>query len=346
MPWEKGFFNTTKKFIQKNQPVSYTGALIHPYYWLMSKTEDYICYRTNCNPNSKSKTHVYVVPGTADFPLSLFKLVRRLIRKKNLNDIVSFTIVSFQNRFHGRGIDEFADELFEKIRADKAECIAIIGHSRGGLVGSKAALKAKKHGIKVKAVITLATPFNGSYLALPPLTWFSTSVKQMEIKSKYLEELSALIVQSEISHHFMIAGNDGIVSSGAFIKEYVDKHPNSMKIFPRQGHLSLPTSHELINDICDILKDDTIEEVNSFDLDISSYENFFYLGDDNDSENSIETASNKEASKKSLEINLDNATPVIVDDSFYEDLIYLNNDDNFKEELETLGIEEQRSCRY
>ncbi|WP_131781816.1 lipase/acyltransferase domain-containing protein [Legionella gresilensis] len=348
MPYFWDFFSATKKFIKKNQPVSYTGALIHPYYWLMSKTEDYICNNPSYNPSSQQKTLVYVVPGTADFPLSLFKLVNRLRKKKNLDHIVSFTIASFSNRFRGKSIDEFVEELLNKIIADKAETIVLIGHSRGGLVAAKVALRAAQLGIKIKAVITLGTPFNGSYLAIPPLTWLSASVKQMKINSKYLKELSTLIVKSEIPHHFMIAGDDEIVRSGAFIKEYVERHPGSMKVFPRHGHLSLPTSGDLITDIVNIIKDNTPEKISSLTLDVDGYESLFCLDDNepsNDlSDESLEIVINDGVSEKLLEIAIDEVEPTLIDDSFYEDLICLNSDENPEEVLEMTVQEQSYRC--
>ncbi|WP_419421326.1 esterase/lipase family protein (plasmid) [Legionella sp. D16C41] len=198
----------------------------------MSKTEDYICNITgNDVSDEPKKTGVYVVPGTGDFPLSLLRLVNNLIAKGKLHNIKDFTIVSFLNRFQGKSIDDFAQELVDKMVKNKEESVIIAGHSRGGLVGAKAALMAAKLGIKVKAVISLATPFNGSYLALPPITWFSTSVKEMEVGSAYLKELTNEILKSDIPHYFMIAGSDEVVRSGAFIQEYVNKHPESMLVF-------------------------------------------------------------------------------------------------------------------
>ncbi|MGQ3889367.1 alpha/beta hydrolase [Legionella sp. CNM-1927-20] len=257
----RGFFNTAKQFIQDNQPVSLTGALIHPYYWLMSKSNDYVCDISNLNSTDELKTRAYVIPGTADFPFSLFRMVDRILAKGKLNDIKSFTIVSFFKRFQGKSIDDFSQELLDKIKADQVESIILIGHSRGGLIAAKTALEAAKLGIKVKAVITLATPFNGSHLALPPLTWFSASIKQMEVGNTYLKELGDLILRSEIPHYFMVAGNDEVVRSGAFIKDYVEKYPDSMTVFPRHGHLSLVSSHKLVEKIHTLVTGKNLKEV-------------------------------------------------------------------------------------
>ena len=250
------FLNSAKHIAQANQPVSVTGALIHTYYWLTSNSNDYIYPIPYFNPTEfETGTAIYCIHGTADYPHSLSRLAERLIAKGDLTHINSITLVSFTKRYQGRSIDDFSQELLDKIKLNQHKKIIIIGHSRGGLIAVKTALEASKQGIKIEAVITLGTPFHGSYLAIPPLSWVSTSVKQMEIGHEFLKKLADEVEKSDIPHYFMIAGQDDIVSSGAFIKAYVDEHPDSITVFPRHGHLSLVSSHELVRKIHAIITD-------------------------------------------------------------------------------------------
>lgn len=260
-----GFFDQVKQIVSDYQPVNITGALIHPYYWLTSKASDYIY------PISKSHDRegidIYCIPGTADYPKSLSRLAERLIAK-DLKGINSITLVSFANRFQGKGIDEFSQELLNKIRMNQHKRIILIGHSRGGLIASKTALllKALYPDLDV-VVICLGTPYHGSYLARKPASWFSDSVEQMETGSDYLKNLTEQIMQSGIAHYFMVAGHDWVVPSGAYIQEYVDKVPDSLFVFPRHGHLSLVSSHQLVNTIYEIVTQKTQELMESVESD-------------------------------------------------------------------------------
>lgn len=133
-----------------------------------------------------------------------------------------------------------------------------MAHSRGGLVASYfAEFLAKEASIDVPLVITMGTPFNGSYLAVKPLSWFSDSIREMEINSEFLAQLKQEIVEHSVSaYHFFIAKEDAIVpGESGYIKDYVDKYPESLHILDRHGHLSIMSSHRLVSHISSLLHD-------------------------------------------------------------------------------------------
>ncbi|STX28662.1 putative lipase [Legionella beliardensis] len=276
--------SSATKYIKDNQPVGITGSLIHSYYWLTSNSNDYVYSIPYFKPKDNDEgAAIYCIHGTADYPYSLARIAERLIAKGGLKNINSITLVSFTKRYRGRSIDDFSEEFLEKIKVNKHKKIIIIGHSRGGLVAAKTALEAAKHGIEVAAVIALGTPFNGSYLALPPLSSLSASVKQMEIGHEFLKNLAEEVSKSTIPHYFMIAEHDEIVPSGAFIKACVEANPLSMTVFPRHTHLSLVSSHKLIAKIHAIITGKNLAEVNPTLVDEGGYEEDlfgFFSGND------------------------------------------------------------------
>ncbi|KTD14530.1 putative lipase [Legionella gratiana] len=241
------------------QPIATTGMFAHTYYWLTSPSGD----QTYPNPSYKDDqaqnlgTAIYFIHGTAD-QLSAFQLVaERSIQAGLPNEISTLNLLSFDQRYQGKSIELFAEQLKAKIKANQHKRVILIAHSRGGLVASYfAEFLAKTAGIEVELVITIGTPFNGSYLAVKPLSWFSDSVREMEIDSPFLAQLKKKIMENPLSnYHFFIATEDAIVpGESGYIKEYVEKHPNSLTILDRHGHLSVMSSHRLVEHIGKLLR--------------------------------------------------------------------------------------------
>lgn len=115
-------------------------------------------------------------------------------------------LIAFDQRYQGRSIEFFAEQLRDKIKTNQHQRVILMAHSRGGLVASYfAEFLAGDAGVKVPWVITVGTPFNGSYLAMKPLSWFSDSVREMEINSEFLLHLKEQIIKNSSSHyHFLL----------------------------------------------------------------------------------------------------------------------------------------------
>ncbi|KTD63839.1 putative lipase [Legionella santicrucis] len=260
----KSVLNTAKA----KQPIATTGMFAHSYYWLTSPSGD----QTYPNPsydkdkNQDRETAVYFIHGTAD-QSSAFQLVAdRLIQAGLPNEISTLNLLSFDQRYQGKSIVFFAEQLREKIKTNQHKRVILIAHSRGGLVASYfAEFLAKQAGIEVPQIMTIGTPFNGSYLAIKPLSWFSDSIKEMEIDSDFLIQLKKKIMDDSFSnYHFFIATEDAIVpGESGFIQEYVTNHPNSLTILDRHGHLSVMSSHRLVAHIAALLSAHFHSQVNS-----------------------------------------------------------------------------------
>lgn len=250
----KSVFNTAKA----KQPIATTGMFAHTYYWLTSPSGDQIYQNPSYDKsqNQDRETAIYFIHGTAD-QASAFQLVAdRLIQAELPNEISTLNLLSFDQRYQGKSIVFFAEQLREKIRANQHQRVILIAHSRGGLVASYfAEFLAKQAGIEVPLIITIGTPFNGSYLAINLLSWFSDSIKEMKIDSDFLIELKKKIMAESLSsYHFFITTEDAIVpGESGFIQEYVKNHPNSLTILDRHGHLSVMSSHRLVSHIAALL---------------------------------------------------------------------------------------------
>lgn len=243
-----------------NQPIATTGMFAHTYYWLTSPSGDLIYKNPSYKQeqNQDQETAIYFIHGTAD-QASAFQLVAaRLIQAGLPNEISTLNLLSFDQRYQGKSIALFAQQLRDKIKANHHQRVILIGHSRGGLVASYfTEFLANSSGIEVPLVITVGTPFNGSYLAIKPLSWLSDSVREMEINSEFLLRLKKKIMESSMSlYHFFIAAEDAIVpSESGYIQEYVTKHPNSLTILDRHAHLSVMSSYRLVSHISKLLHD-------------------------------------------------------------------------------------------
>lgn len=234
------------------QPISTTGMFAHTYYWLTSPSGD----QSYQNPNYKNEqdhntgTAIYFIHGTGDQPAAFQRVAERLIKTGLPDEICSLNLPAFDQRYQGKSIEFFAEQLRDKIKANHHQQVILMAHSRGGLVASYfAEFLAKEASIEVQLVITVGTPFNGSYLAVKPLSWFSDSVKEMEIDSQFLFQLKQKIIENPVSdYRFIIAKEDAIVpGNSGYIKEYVSKYPDSLRILDRHGHLSVMSSHRLVS---------------------------------------------------------------------------------------------------
>lgn len=243
------------------QPVAFTGIFAHSYYWLTSTSGD----KYYQNPshlekeqNSETDTAIYFIHGTADHSSAFERVAERLLQVGLPEEISSLNLIAFEQRYHGRSIESFAEELKDKIKANQHQRVILMAHSRGGLVAAYfTEFLAAAAGVEVPWVISVGTPFNGSYLAVKPLSWFSDSVREMEINSEFLSKLKEQIIKNAFSnYHFFIATEDAIVPGiSGYIEEYVAEHPDSLSALDRHGHLSVMSSHRLVSQTADLLHD-------------------------------------------------------------------------------------------
>lgn len=249
-------FSSFWRWFQNTQPVSTTGTVSHTYYWLKTLMSGDIVYHNphfkapdTDDPSLRKGIAIYCVHGTADQPGSFARIIERLLEKGLPDYISTIHLVSFEQRYQGKGIKFFARELMKKIRANEHEHVIFMGHSRGGLIISRAAEYLAAHwGVAVHSLFSICAPYKGSDWAMKPISMFSTSVSQMEVKSKLLEQLNEAVSNSKNDYHFIGAEEDAIVApAAACVDKYVEKHPASKLVLDRHGHLSIMSSWRLVS---------------------------------------------------------------------------------------------------
>jgi pimeloyl-ACP methyl ester carboxylesterase len=242
-----------RSYLEANQPVSVTGVFTHVIAWLKSSSGDRV-YR---NPNFKVQESdpeylkegiaFYGIHGLADRNSACERAAERLLLGELPGLIHSIYLPSFENRVRGKGIKNYAKQLRDKIKMNGDKNVILMGHSRGGLVAAYLSeYLAKDADINVHAVITIGTPFSGSPLAVEPLSWWSKSVKQMKKDSPFLKRLCEKISESDTYYYYFAAQNDVLVPIQS---TFVEKKNNSFVLLDRHGHLSIMSSHRLVEHI-------------------------------------------------------------------------------------------------
>ncbi|MDR3477155.1 MAG: alpha/beta hydrolase [Gammaproteobacteria bacterium] len=234
--------------LQRVQPVSVTGAIRHSTLWLTASINDQIYPNPRFEPSPQNPLDpgivIVCIHGTADRSSSFTLIAERLIGKLP-PEISSMILFAFEQRLRGCGIEEFAEQVLLKLKSYNIKDVIFFGHSRGGLVAARfAEYLAQAANIRVHAVFTLGTPFNGSTLAMPPLSWVSNSVKQMQTESEFLKELDEKIAASLIDYFCLAGGRDSIVTDINACRPKANCR--DFKIFHRHGHLSINSSHRVV----------------------------------------------------------------------------------------------------
>nr|NGX55452.1 2-succinyl-6-hydroxy-2,4-cyclohexadiene-1-carboxylate synthase [Chlamydiota bacterium] len=111
--------------------------------------------------------------------------------------------------------------------------IILIGHSMGGLVSAE---YAKAHPDKVKAVITIATPFGGAPALKPvPKGLLPRRYKQMSVGSSYLRDLNNAVSKSTVPFRNICSTIDVAVPN----KSGIVSNARSTKVFTYLGHIGI-----------------------------------------------------------------------------------------------------------
>lgn len=109
----------------------------------------------------------------------------------------SINLGGWQDAFNTNAIDDSAEHVAEKVdrlylRYPEMGPLAIIGHSKGGLIGAHY-VKRLGGDRRVRALITLGTPWQGSpsaYLGIAAMGLISRSIWQLRPGSAFLERLA------------------------------------------------------------------------------------------------------------------------------------------------------------
>lgn len=233
------------------QSIGYGGIFSHIGYWVTSSTGDYVYQNPDfVESDTEEFTDIYCIHGTADRPQSFSRVAERLLGKKLPGNIRSIILVAFDGRFSGNSIEYFAVQVIDKIKSYKSKRVNLMGHSRGALVAAYADFLANEQNIIVDWVFSMAGPFKGAYLA-KLASWISTSAYEMEPGSDFLKNITRWVMNSLARYVFFEAFDDYIVTEGqAYVDEYIQKYPWSLiEIDTMHGHLSLMSSHKMVNKI-------------------------------------------------------------------------------------------------
>jgi len=256
---------------EEKQPFVLGGALRHVSLWVTSSfheieypnpnyqpasseqdsVDDFIC--VNNNISKENEITIYCIHGTADRPAAFTLVAERLLN--NLPDRINrIHLAAFEDRGRGLGIDDFAQQLAEKIKEKKDKNIILMGHSRGGLVASYfAEYLANEMDINVLGVVGICSPFGGSDKAIAPLTWVSKSVKQMQKGSEFLKELVDKIRESNFNYRYFAVKDDSLVDIDSCC---IEEHRDALTVLDTaHWHLSALTSHQLIEYIQEYVAD-------------------------------------------------------------------------------------------
>lgn len=231
------------------------GIFQHSAQWLSFDFSDQVIKLSVKNDNLdddsaelKDKVAIYFIHGTGDQACCFQAMAKQLKEDGLSRDYTSMHLVAFDGRYQGKGIDDFADQLLEKIKSNGHSRVVLVGHSRGALIGAYLnEYLAHDAKINVLHCISICGPFRGSYLALQAFSIFSSSVGQMSKGSYFLKALRYKINSGANSPYtFVIAKQDNIVPNrSGYISEYVKNNPKALYSLPDDGHLSAMASTRL-----------------------------------------------------------------------------------------------------
>lgn len=196
------------------------------------------------SPNPQS---IYCIHGTADRNHAFKKIVDHL--NKSLTPHIKGTyLLSFNKRFTGASIEDFALQLLLRINKHGDKHVILMGHSRGGLVASwfTENLAGANH-ITVCAVFAFCAPCKGSHLAKVPLLGrLSDSVNEMQPQTEFLTTLTEKIIASDVPYFFLGAGKDHIVWYDCWHPYAADAQLPNLLHMPKEGHLSILNCPEVL----------------------------------------------------------------------------------------------------
>lgn len=225
-----------------------TGLITHCVHWILSSTKGEVYLRKNSEIKPENEIAIYCVHGTCDRSSAFSTLISRLLPMLP-PEITYIEMLSFKERAQGKSIENFSEQLKNKIIKNSHQNIILMGHSRGGLVAAHFAENlANEMNINILQIVCISAPWGGSYYAFFPVSFFSSSVDEMKPNSQFLKNLTQQISSSKNKYLYFIGDSDYLVKTHqACIQE--EKHQKQLKVLDDHGHLSIMTSKTLANDI-------------------------------------------------------------------------------------------------
>lgn len=218
-----------------------SGTMKHVYGWAIS---DLKSREITKNTPAPTAPIIYYIHGTADRTGGFADEAEYLLYALPEN-YSKIHLVAFDDRGAGKNIESFSMQLAHKIMAEDDRDVILIGHSRGGLIASWFAENlAEPNGITVHAVAAVSSPFGGSDFAIPPLTWYSGSVNQMQKGSPFLTDLSEKIRRTNTRYLYFHGENDWLVTEESAC---IESHRDQLIRIRGHNHLSIVHAPELID---------------------------------------------------------------------------------------------------
>jgi hypothetical protein len=190
---------------------------------------------------------ILLVNGYLSFGSTWHSLRSRLVQE-GFGPIYTMNVGSFKS------IPEYADQVREKVKtikqATKRSDIALVCHSKGGLVGSYYATQmAKEDGIQVTDVITIGSPLAGTPIAKLGI---GKDAKQMEPDDPFHKDLrKAIGNHPEIRFYHLASEMDEIVPLQSAL---IRTNQSQIKVFKDLGHLALVFSSKTADQVCSWLR--------------------------------------------------------------------------------------------
>jgi pimeloyl-ACP methyl ester carboxylesterase len=163
-----------------------------------------------------------------------FEVIERRLRRDGYC-VFSINLGGMFDAFNTRGIDESAEKVREKVERLYARYklgpLAIIGHSKGGLIG-RYYVKRLGGDKRVQTLITLGTPHNGSstaYLGVAFLGPVAPSVWQMTPMSPFIRRLKIGSFPDRVRFSSVYSKDDRFCPFPAAMLE-TEGHPNLSNI--------------------------------------------------------------------------------------------------------------------
>jgi pimeloyl-ACP methyl ester carboxylesterase len=194
------------------------------------------------NTSHTDQTPILLVHGYAFNQLGWLRF-RHLLSKKNVGPIYTLNLGSPFSDIEtlSQHLQTKIDSIFEETEINE---IILIGHSMGGLVSAHYAEHLAKPDT-VKAIITLGTPFAGTWLAV---FGYGKNALQMRPESTFLKTLTQKIQQSSIPYYHVTSKMDnGIIPWDSALPTSTDLQKQC--IVENTGHLGLLISAQIIQQV-------------------------------------------------------------------------------------------------
>jgi uncharacterized membrane protein YdjX (TVP38/TMEM64 family) len=200
------------------------------------------------------KIPVFLVYGFFSSRKTLTILGHQLERRGY--EVITFNLGGLFGVFSTKGIPESAEAIQVKLNRylihHKIKKLNIIAHSKGGLVAFWWLLQLNGSQF-CKKLITLGTPFQGTYLTwlsfLTPIGFFMPDMWEMRPGSKFLEQLKQMTIPEDLNIYNVYSDHDSVAQGERGVLQstsYKQVHPIAMHHVYHEDFLKR-------RDVCDTL---------------------------------------------------------------------------------------------